>query len=166
MQFTQNDFDDTSKVARCIHKVDNMDAAYINKISDEIYECQPFFLTVYLGYRLDVSLLELDEILKIAFLIWEYFRDNDRVRTIKITESQYNKVMNKNMKMLADSKNTSVPTKLKTYELDIQNLRSKALLMAIFARFFERPTLKTLDQKTSGILQVGLKSFIEVFENI
>jgi hypothetical protein len=69
-------------------------------VPDEIFRRQPFFLTVLLGYRLDVSSEELEEIMKIFFLIWEYFRPNQQVQSKKVKQKQFEKIMNRNLQML------------------------------------------------------------------
>jgi hypothetical protein len=70
MNITQQDFNEVSIVAELVNKIDAIDADYVNKISDEIFHMQPFFLTVLLGYRFDTTPIELEEIMRIFFLIW------------------------------------------------------------------------------------------------
>ena len=44
MKFTQKDFDKTTELLALIGKIDNMDAEYVNTVTDDIFIKQPFFL--------------------------------------------------------------------------------------------------------------------------
>lgn len=167
MNITQKDFDETIVVANLLTKIDNMDAEYVNEISDEIFKWQPFFLTVLLGYRLDISSEELEEIMKIYFLIWEYFKPNKNVQTKNVTETYFEEIQDKNIHMLHYVEDESEPTgRMEIYSNDLQNLKSKALLTAVLFRYNNRPVLSKMDEKMKGIILVGIKSFIECFETI
>jgi hypothetical protein len=128
---------------------------------------QPFFLAALLGHRLDVSMDEMEEIMKIYFLVWEYFRLNPNVQKKQVTESYFNKVQKRNIEMLKYSDGESKEKdKLEIYSYNIQNLKSKSLLTAIFFRFNERPILLKMDIEKRGAVMIGIKSFIECFETI
>lgn len=167
MDFKQNDFTEAKYLAKVQIKIDNIDAEYVNLISDEIFQKQPFFLTVLLGYRLDTTALELEEIMKIYFLIWEYFRTNKKVQTIKVTEDHFQTIQDKNIAMLqyADGELNDVE-KMKIYFSDLDNLKSKALFTAVLYRYIERPVLVKMDDRKRTIILIGIKSFIECFETI
>ena len=167
MDFKQNDFTEAKDLAKVQIKIDNIDAEYVNLISDEIFKKQPFFLTVLLGYRLDTTPIELEEIMKIYFLIWEYFRTNKKVQTIKVTEDHFETIQDKNIAMLqyADGESGDVE-KMKIYSSDLGNLKSKALLTAVLFRYNEKPVLLKMDDRKRAIILIGIKSFIECFETI
>ena len=97
---TQNDFNEIKILAESIKKIDQIDSDYVNSTSDEIFKLQPFFLTVLLGHRLDVTADELEEIMKIYFLVWEYFRLNPNVQTKQVTEAYFDRIQKKNIEML------------------------------------------------------------------
>lgn len=167
MDLTQKDFEETSKVAAKIIRIENIDADYVNSVSDEIFTRQPFFLSVLIGYRMDTSPEELDEIMKIYFLIWEYFKDNKRVRANKLTESYFEQVEQRNIEMLDYAKGE--PTgkdRMKIYSTGLQNLQSKALLTAVLYRFNTRPVLLRMNGEKKGIILIGIRSFIECFETL
>jgi len=167
IKLTQNDFIETEILAESIKKIDQIDADDFNIISDEIYKLQPFFLSVLLGYSLDVSKIELEEIIKVYFLVWEYFRVNPNVQTKQVTESWFQEIQNKNIEMLRYSEGEQKEKdKLEIYTYDLQNLKSKSLLVAILFRFNENPTLLRMDAEIKGAVMIGLKSFIECFETI
>ena len=167
MDFAQNDFTEAKDLAKVQIKIDHIDAEYVDVITDEIFQKQPFFLTVLLGYRLDTTLIELEEIMKIYFLIWEYFRNNTKVQTIKVTEDHFEKIQDKNIAMLqyADGELADVE-KMKIYSSDLINLKSKALFTAVLFRYNERPVLLKMDERKRAIILIGIKSFIECFETI
>ncbi|MFA9388702.1 MAG: hypothetical protein ACERKD_02775 [Prolixibacteraceae bacterium] len=167
IKFTNNDLEETKILAESIKKIDQIDSEYVNSISDEIFKLQPFFLTVLLGHRLDISMEELEEVMKIYFVVWEYFRLDPNVLKKQVTESLFNKVQKRNIEMLKYSEGESTENdKLEIYSSDLQNLKSKSLLSAIFFRFNERSTLKHMDIEKKGIIMIGIKSFIECFETI
>lgn len=165
--FTQNDFTETGILAESIKKIDQIDSDYVNSISDEIFRCQPFFLSVLLGHRVDVSMEELDEIIKIYFLVWEFFRLKPNIQTKKLTESNFNKILNRNIQMLKYSEGESEEKdKIEIFSYDLQNLKSKSLMSSVFFRFNERPTLMNMEIQKKGSIMIGIKSFIECFDTI
>ncbi|MGF7138314.1 hypothetical protein [Roseimarinus sediminis] len=167
IKFTQNDFNETALIAQLIKKTEQIDSDYVNSTSDEIFKYQPFFLSVLLGYHHDVSMGELEEIMKLYFLVWEYFKWNPNLQKKQVTESNFNQIQKRNIEMLRytqDEQNEN--DKLKIYSSDIQNLKSKSLLTAIIFRFNERPILLSMDVEKKGAIIIGIKSFIECFETI
>ena len=167
MKITQKDFDETTELAGTLTKIDNLSAEDVNTLSDEIFKRQPFFLTVLLGYRFDVTPEELEEIMKIYFLVWEYFRSYKNVQTKQVTETDFEKVQDRHIKMLNYIEGeTEQNEKLNTYSYDLDKLKSKALLTAVLYRYDNRPVLLKMDKVTKGFIFVGIKSFIECFETI
>ena len=167
VRFTQNDVKETKIFAETVRKIDLIDADYVNSISDEIFKHQPFFLSVLLGYQMDVSMDEFEEIMKIHFLVWEFFRSNSNLKTKTVTESGYNKIQKRHLEMLRYSDGESkAEDKLEIFADDLQKLKSKSLWTAVFLRFNERPTLLKMDIQTKAAVMIGLKSFIECFEKI
>ena len=167
MDITQKDLDETSEMAELLKKIDNIDENYVNRVSDEIFQRQPFFLSVFLGYRHDVSPEELDEIMKMYFLIWEYFRRHKNVQTKQITQTDFEKIQRRNIQMLhyADGE-LDQKAKAQVYTSDLQNLRSKALLTAILFMNNNRPVLLNMDPEKKATIYVGTKTFIECFERL
>jgi hypothetical protein len=135
IKYTENDLDKTEILAELLKKIDKIDADYVNTISDEIFKFQPFFLTVLLGHRLDVSTDELEEIMKIYFIIWEYFRLDPNIQTKQVTEPCFSIIQKRNIEMLRYSEGETENNKLEIYTADLQNLKSKSLLTAILFRF-------------------------------
>ena len=167
MKFTQKDFDETTELAALIGKIDNMDAEYVNTVTDDIFIKQPFFLSVLLGYRLDVLPIELEEIMRIYFLIWEYFKSNPNVQTRMVKQAYFEKIQLRNIQMLKYCEGEpSQHDKLKVFSHDLQKLQSKSLLAAVLFRFDNRLVLSKMDGEKKGFVLIGIKSFIECFETI
>jgi len=167
IKFTQNDFKESKILSESIKKIDKIDSDYVNTTSDEIFKFQPFFLTVLLGHQHDVTMEELEEIMKIYFLVWEYFKLNSNLQTKQLTESYFNKIQEKNIEMLRYTQDMPKENdKLEIYSSDLQNIKSKSLMAAIFFRFNERPALLKMDIKKRGAIMIGIKTFIECFETI
>jgi len=161
------DVDDMSEIFKIREKIDNLDAEYVNEISDEIFKYQPFFVTVLVGYHIDVSPEELEEIMKIYFLIWEYFKQNKNVKTKKVTEAFFENILNRNIQMLKYVDGETEQHEIqKIYVNDLQRLKSKALFAEIFHRFNSRPVLLKMEKPLNAIILLGIKSFIECFETI
>ena len=167
IQFSPNDFNESIALEELTKKIDLIGAEYVNTVTDEIFKQQPFFLTVLLGYRLDVSSEELEEIMKIYFLIWEYFRNNQNIKTRKVTKASFEKIQKRNIQMLNYSAGeASRKDKMEIYAQDLQNLKSKSLLSAILLRFNHRPILVAMNNEKKGQIMIGIKSFMECFETI
>ena len=167
MNFTQNDFKETNELAKLLQKIDRIDEEYVNSMSADIFQCQPFFLTVLLGYRFDTSTEELEEIMKVYFLIWEYFKTNKDIRAKKVTKEMFEKVQNKHLQMLQYIKSDlSQQEKMQIYSNEFQKLQSKALLAAILFRYTNRPILAALEDTKKGIILIGSMCFIESFEKL
>ena len=167
MDITQNDLNEVTVLTEIVKKIDHINAEYVNKISDEIFQRQPFFLTVLLGYRHDTTPIELEEIMKIYFLIWEYLKPNNNVQTKKVTEAYFEKVQHKNIEMFQYAEGEPGHSeKMQVYSSDLDNLRSKALLAVVLFRFNDRQVLLKMNEVKRGSILIGIKSFINCFETI
>ena len=100
MQFTEKDFKDSKKVSEIIKFIDLIDRKYIDTESDVIFKKQPFIISLILGYRIDFNEEEFEEITKVLLIIWEYFKDKNRIQTKQITEEQFEKFERRNIQML------------------------------------------------------------------
>lgn len=167
MDFKQKDFSEAIDLAKLQIRMDTIDAEYVNLISDEIFQKQPFFLTTLLGYRFDLTPIELEEIMKIYFLIWEYFRTNTKVQTVKVTETYFESILNTNLALLIFAEaESNEEEKAKLFSSNLGNLKSKALFTSVLYRFDESPVLLNMEAEKKDIILIGIKSFIECFETI
>lgn|SRR5690606_13554760 len=135
MIYTENDYKETAEMVKLITKIDHINAAYVDEVSDQIYKQQPFFLTVLLGYRKDVAMVELEDIMKVYFLVWEYFKLNRKLPKKKVTQTQFEKVQQKIIQMFHYSEGESEISRDEIYNRELQNLKSKSLWTAVHLRF-------------------------------
>ena len=116
---------------------------------------------------MDLTATAMDELMKVYFIIWEFFKDNKNVRLYQITENQFERIQLKNLHMLKYAEGeSSVQERNSIYQQDLQNVRSKALLTSVLFRFNSRPALLSMEEKIKGIIYIGIRTFIECFETI
>ena len=151
MKMNSQDLNEAQDLTKILNALDNINPEYVNKISDELFKHQPFFLSVLLGYRLDTSLEELDELMKIYFLIWEYFKQNGNLQAKMVTKASFEEIQSRNIYMFQYVEGESTENeKLKVYSSDLQHLKSKALLTAVLYRYNNRPVLLRMEEKKMG----------------
>lgn len=167
MTVTEDDKRDSLKVGQLIEKIDQIDGEYVNKESDLIAQKQPFLISLMLGYRFDLKELELEEMMKIFFLIWEYFKNSYQVEKTKISESQFERIQQRNIHMLKYFEGEQGQSaKLELIASDLGHLKSKSLFTGIIFQFNQKASFLGMKNETRGIILVGLKSLIECFEEI
>lgn len=167
MNYTEQDFIETRKLAATIKTIDLIDAAYVNQVTDEIFKSQPFFLSVFLDYRHELTPFELEEVMKVHFIIWEYFKDKANIRTKAVTQILFEKMEKKNIKMLHLAQDESLSSERDDiYKNDLDTMKSKSLMTAVLYRFTERPTLVSMNDKMKTITLIDIKTFVECFEII
>jgi hypothetical protein len=156
------DDEDIFFMRNIINKIDNLSVDYIDSESDKIYKNQPFLLSLILGYRLDLKPNELDEIIKIIFMIWEYFKNKVNKA---INEEQFETVHRNTAYFYKylEEENVEIE-KSNLIENDINSIKSKSLLAALLYRFRSQKTLIEMNEETRGILIIGMKSLIFCFE--
>jgi hypothetical protein len=136
MKFREKDFGEIDRVSRIIHFVDKMDVKYADKESDEVFQKQPFIISLVLGYGIDLNPKEHEEVIKVLFIIWEYFKVNEKIGTKKVTVKQYDRIAKRNLQMLKYYESETLEAdKSMVIESDLSHLNSKALLTAIIFRF-------------------------------
>jgi len=167
MNISEHDKIEVSRISEIVLEIDHIDVEYVNSITDEINQYQPFLLSMLLGYQLDFKPEEFEEISRIVFMIWEYFREANNVKNKKMTEESFEKLEKRNIGLLKYLEGESDPVeKLTITSSDLGHLKSKALLTGIFYRFDTRSPLLNMNPKTKGILLIGMRSLIECFEEI
>jgi len=167
MIISEKDKKESEKVGQLIKRIENIDELYVNTESNIIYQKQPFLISLLLGYRLDLKEAELEEIMKIVFLIWEFFKDFKLIRENKISESQFNRIQQRNIHMLKYLEGEQGENaKLNLIASDLIHLRSKELLTGIIFQFNNKKELLSLNNSIRGKILIGIKSLIESFEEI
>ncbi len=167
MIISGEDKKESQRVGQLIKKIEPIDENYINKESDIISQKQPFLISLILGYRFDLKELELEEIVKVIFLIWEFFKNHRQIEQTKISESQFMRIQQRNIHMLKYFEGErGKNAKLELVSADLENLNSKSLFTGVIFQFNHKVALLNMKEETRGILLVGLKSLIESFEEI
>jgi hypothetical protein len=106
-------------------------------------------------------------VIKIVFIIWEYFRENKNIKNKKLTEQHFERIQKRNMGLLKYLEGESEPKEiLNITSTDLDHLKSKAFLTGIFYRFDTQSDLVKIDIATKGTVLIGMKSVIECFEEI
>ena len=167
MILSEEDKNESLRVEQLIKKFELMDEEYVNKESDLIFKKQPFLISLLLGYRYDLKDHELEEIMKIIFLIWEFFKSHSQIDKTKISETQFERIQQRNIYMLKYFEGEQGQKASKEFiSTDLKNLRSKSLFGGISFQFFEKTSLLEMENEDKGIILVGMKSLIECFEEI
>jgi hypothetical protein len=155
------------RVGQLLEKIESIDRVYLNKESDVVYQQQPFVISLLLGYRVDLEELEFEEMTKVILLIWEFFKNEQRIKQVKISESQFERIHRRNVYMLKYFEGEiGEVAKMQLVSSDFENLRSKSLLTGVLAQFDQKATFLDMNRETRGIVIIGLKSLIECFEEI
>ncbi len=167
MIISKEDKKECLRVTQLIKKIELIDEKYVNEESDIISEKQPFLISLILGYRFDLKPLELEEIMKVIFLIWEFFKKYPQTEIAKITETQFMRIQQRNVYMLKYFEGEqSSNSKLEVISADLENLYSKSLFTGVIFQFNQKVELLNMNNEKRGIILVGLKSLIECFEEI
>lgn len=166
-QITDKEAQEVKEVSALSDIVNNIDVAYINAATDEMYKHQPFVLSLLLGYRVDLQPDEFEEIGKVIFLIWEYFKKRSKVKARQISEVQFNAKQDQLISMLKYIEGAKNSTKGKRIVIDdFKNLTSTALFAGVLVRFDTREPLHSMNKEKRAILLAGMKSLIECFESL
>ena len=167
MEITEEDKQESLRISQIITKIDKIEEDYFKVEMDMIFNQQPFLISLIMGYSLDLKPEELEEMMKITFIIREYFKDNEKIKRNKVTEKQFEKINKKNIHFLKSLESeVGQVNKSKMIASDLSHLNSKALLAGIILRFNSQYALKKISIKIKGILLVGIMSLIESVEEI
>lgn len=167
LNISNNDFNDPEKVAELFRNIDTIDEHYVKNTGNEMFQNQPFMLSEMLGYHYEVNPIELEEIMKVYFIIWDCFKEKKNIKKMKLTEGQFAKLTKRNIDFFnyldgevneEDYKNTTI--------IDLNNIKSKTLLAGILVRFNNRPALVSMEKDIKGMVLVGVKSIIEGLEEL
>jgi len=110
---------------------------------------------------------KVSEITKLLLIIWEYFKDIEIISGNKITEKQFEKIQRRNIYMLKYIEGEQTHNEvIAIISMDLEHLRSKALLSALFLRFKTIEDLINMKGAMKGIIMIGMKSLIECFEEL
>jgi hypothetical protein len=77
ISLSDRDFSEVTDIGRLLNKIDKIkiNEDYINTTSEEIYKYQPFLISILLGDYIDMEIHEVEETMKMYYILWEYFKD-------------------------------------------------------------------------------------------
>jgi hypothetical protein len=160
---------DTRRLAAIIMNVESEqnDIVFANTVADELYLHQPFVLSMMMGYKMDLLPRELDAVINLYIIAWEFFKNEANVRTLQITRQHYERVEHEKVRMLqkADAAH-SHNKRMNLFTDHLNQSSSKALLALVYKEFNENEVIGKMDIQTRGILLIGLTSVIQCYENI
>lgn len=151
-------------ISQLVLKIEQMDAAYMDNISNEIYKFQPFYLSTLLGFSKDVSNEELGELMKVYFLVWESFRSKPGVKKKKVKEKDFARVFKKIGLALEQGSNTGFITPPPSQ--NVYKINSKELLNAVLQTFNKKRVFVLMDPQMRLVAMLGIIAFIECFEKL
>ena len=167
VKFTKQDFKETRDLATIINFCDQADNKTLEQVVDDIYRYQPFLISLFLGYKDDVTPHQHDELIRIIIIIWLFFKDYKGVKKQTINDIQFEQQQQKNVQFLQYLEGEpTLHAQSVTTELNLQQLQSKALFTAVLYRVLEGQHLQHLDTEEQGIMILSLKSLIECFESL
>ncbi len=167
LELTPRDREETEKLSELLKKMETLEISYVDSVTDDIFRYQPFFLSVLLGHSLDNTPEEFESIMKIYFVVWEYYKEKPNIKKRQVTEAKYTNALKKNASMLnyANDEPTQ-KDKAKIYTKDLQNIKSKSLIATMYFMLdYNKPLLKWNTEK-KGYLLLELKTFVECFDTI
>ncbi len=161
----KKDEQEVIKVNDLVNKIDRMNRAEFDSESDVLFKEQPFVITLIIGSRYDYEMQELEEISKIYFLIWKYFKNKKQVLNKKITEKEFETILTRNIHMLKYVEGEDDEcVKSDIIASDLEHIKSKVLYSRIIVQLDIIPVLNKMDGEVKGKLLLGMKSLIECFE--
>jgi hypothetical protein len=120
-----------------------------------------------MSYQRDLKPDEFEEIAKVVFTIWEYFKLRNKIKRKKITQTQFETIELRNFHLLKYLEGESDELEQrKVIDSDIDHLNSKALFAGITLIFNTRDTFVKMDTQDKGFLLLDMKCLIECFEKI
>ena len=165
MQITEKDNSEINRVSKILLFVDKMDLKYAERESDEIFRKQPFILSLILGYRFDLNQEGYGEVIKLLYMIWEYFKVFEKIGSRQVTEEQYERITARNLQMLKYYVGEpGEAEKSALVESDLNHLDSKTIWTAVIFRFKNNETLLNLKEEIKAAVLIGTKTLIECLE--
>lgn len=167
IKLSGKDINETDEVGKLLKRIDSVDQQYISSAYEKLEQFQPFLLSLLLGYHLDLDTSELDEIIKVILIVWEYFKDKRNIKKRQITEMQFEEAQKRNIDFFKylDTERSKEDF-IKTTSINLENIQSKALIAGILLRFDVTPVLSNFKGDLKGMVLIGIKSLIECFEEI
>lgn len=165
MEITKKDIVETEFVGELIEKVDKIGLTEASDISDRIVKNQPFIMSMLIGYKFDVKEDELNDIMKMLFVIYLYFEKKTNVSKKQINSREFKKYEKRNVQFLKYFSGESIKeNQLDTNDKYLSNLNYKSLFTGILFMSNTQKGLKNMKSETKGIVVLGMKTLIDCLE--
>ena len=167
MKFTEKDHKESEIVADIIKETDNSSIQELSEILDEMRVYQPLLISIFLGFKDDLSYEELDELAKDLIIIWKFFSDKPKSKKTKITENLLYKFDKKNAEFINYLSGEDSQKEFRNItKIDLESIESKGLLSGIFFRYNENKVHVNMNHKIRNELILQMRTLIECFEYI
>jgi len=167
MKILEKDIKDVNVVGEIINRINIADKDFFDSESDVIFKRQPFVISLIMSYQRDLKPNVFEEMTKVVFIVWEYFKLRNKIKRKKITQTQFEKIELRNFQMLKYLEGESDELeRLKVIDSDLDHLNSKALFAGIRLFFNTSDTFVKMDNHDKGFLLLDMKCLIECFEKI
>ena len=166
MDFSSKDFTEIKELRQILEKIDANPKKHLSQIIDELYQFQPFLLSLIMGFRPDLNQDEFDEVSQVYSIIWEFFKGKKNIKKKKLTVNRFEELQKNNIHFFRYLELSNRKEKDFAITNDIQNQANNALLTVIFHRFLTSPILLGMNENHRAIILIGVKSTIEGLEEI
>jgi len=167
MKFKDKDYREADVVADIIKKTESSSIEELSVIFDEIRKYQPILISIFLGFKDDLSYKELDELAKDLIIIWKFFSDKPNSKKAKITENLLFKFDKKNAEFINYLSGEDSQKEFRNMtKINLESLESKGLLSGIYFRYNENKVHLNMNHEIRNELILQMKSLIECFEFI
>lgn len=155
-----------AEVERITSMIDHITPTYVDKISDKLYQYQPYLISLVLGDHMDLLPLEVEEMMKIYLMLWEYYQHKENIKKVPLSQSVFTQKQNKNIQYFNYLETQSQAGRKFATDLSMADVHSKYLLGAILKRFQTRPTLVNMGHQKKVAYLISCKSLVECFDDI
>lgn len=166
MEINRKDLDKAIVVKGLIHKMDIIEIDEVNAISERVVKNQPFIMSMLIGYKYDVKGAQLDDIMKMLFVIYLFFEKYSKsINSRQIDSIQFESILTRNkhfLKYFSEEKTNQGQLELNKQYLS--NLRAKSLFTGILVMSKTLVNFKQINADSKGIILIGMKTLIDCLE--
>lgn len=167
MEITEKNKAEAREILAIMERVDRMDAAARNQTGTEIARFQPVILGVFNSRRSELSLDEQAEVLRLCFIIWEYFKIRKPLREVKITPSQYLRYRSNETAFINYLAKEEPVQGKRAEDLAFSAIHSRVLWTAIIRRSYQSKVLQDIiGRNPAGLYLLDLRALIKCFDEI
>lgn len=161
----RRDIDEAQIVRELIKKVGNIELQEASEISDRIAANQPFIMSLLMGYTFDVEGDQLDDIMKMLFVIYLFFESHTETNRKQIDVIEFEYHQRQNVKFLKYfSGEETLGSQLEANKQYLYSLKFKALFAGILVMSNTQMSFKRMSGELKGIIVLGMKTLVDCLE--